>query len=221
MVLPIPRRILIAAIAVIIVVALVAVFVLPALFQKPLRIYVTASLADGSTVMIADSAPSLSIVTYNGKIVTAFHFYTTFQGTSSSGYTQYTLSSNDVGFWRMSYGATRCDQISISAQVTRTPPSPFAMGKTYNLGDYVIGGSGTPQSVIDILSSRIVSSSVLCAGDASYQLIYSISMTSQVVGVGTLPTSTWSGSVAVPIAVIAGTMTLSGTVTFTATNLGG
>src|SRR6266498_2603458 len=180
-----------------VIVALLVAYTLlaPLLTQKPLRIYVTASLANGSTVMISDSsAGTFSVVTYNGQVVSAFHFYTSFVASAGgSGYTQYTLiGTNNIGNVLMSRAGT-----------------------TYNLGDYTTTGSGSPRSVVDILSSDIIANSLTCGGDNTYHLVYSISITAQAKGTGTLPTSTWSGTSDLTIVVGAGTMTLSGSNTFT------
>jgi len=198
----------------VIVAILVAYTLLAPLFtQKPLRIYVTASLANGSTVMISDSsAGPFSVVTYNGQVVSAFHFYTSFVASAGgSGYTQYTLiGTNNIGNVLMSRAGTTCRQIILPAQTTL-----YTFGTTYNLGDYTTTGSGNPRSVVDILSVDIIANSLTCGGDNTYHLVYSISITAQAKGTGTLPTSTWSGTSDLTIVVGAGTMTLSGSNTFT------
>src|SRR6266540_3065700 len=203
----------IAAVAIIVAIVVVITVIWPLLASKPLRIYVTASLANGSTVVISDSgAGAFSVVTYNGQVVSAFHFYTTFVASAGgSGYTQYTLTgTNNIGNILLSRAGTTCRQITLPAQTTL-----YTFGTTYNLGDYTTTGSGTPRSVVDILSSDIIANSLTCGGDNTYHLVYSISITAQAKGTGTLPTSTWSGTSDLTIVVGTGTMTLSGSNTFT------
>ncbi len=203
----------IAAVAIIVAIVVVITVIWPLLASKPLRIYVTASLANGSTVVISDSgAGAFSVVTYNGQVVSAFHFYTTFVASAGgSGYTQYTLTgTNNIGNILLSRAGTTCRQITLPAQTT-----VFTFGTTYNLGDYTTTGSGTPRSVVDVPSTDIINASLTCGGDSTYHLVYSISITAQAMGTGTLPTSKWSGTSDLTIVVGTGTMTLSGSNTFT------
>jgi len=218
MVLPIPRRMLIVIIAVVIVISLIAIFVLPAVLTRGglSTAIVITDLSGKQTTIYQDSVPFASVVNAAGIAMNQIAWYTTFTA-ASTNYQQYTILSNSTYKYGLFYGSqptigallsgttTQCSFFSVGLV---TWPN-LNVGTKYNLGDRN-GPAGS--AVISASASGIINwigASCPTTG-ASFWLKYQVSLTVQAQGIGVLPYATYSQSVYTPISISAGSITLAG-----------
>lgn len=216
---PVPRRILIAVIALIIVVALVAVFVLPSVLPRGgLSTAVVITDPSGKqTTIYQDSVPFASVVNAAGVSLNLIAWYTTFTA-SSTNYQQYTILSNSTYKFGLFVGSQPTPQALLSGASTQcsffsvnlvTWPS-LNVGTKYNLGDRN-GASPAGSAVISTSASGIINWIAACpTTGASFWLKYQVTLTVQAQGIGVLPYATYSESVYTPISISAGSITLTG-----------
>ncbi len=223
---PIPKRLILVAGVIVVIAVVLFAFVIPILFPNSslkTSIAVVDPQGVSHNVMASNQA---AFPTVNGIQISSIVITTSFIA-QSPNYAQYTLISGSAVTLTQTTGAITSKGTAWAVSLLYnfgggligtcgSQLVPFAAGSTpYNVGtNYYLGGgistTNTPVFSINAQTLMQWSSANGCPGSGSFTLAYSVQVTVQAAGTGSLPTATYVALYDVPVNVVTGTISLTG-----------